>query len=83
MAWRRTSAMVSSYYNLQRGEGMEREEAVILLKCHSFFYDDLSHPKMENDFIGSLWPFRGRTRTCTAFTGSGSHSMSMGNYSHG
>ncbi|OMF05407.1 hypothetical protein BK129_15610 [Paenibacillus amylolyticus] len=38
---------------------MEREEAVTLLKCHSFSYDDLSHPKMENGFIGSLRPFRG------------------------
>ncbi|WP_458464470.1 hypothetical protein [Paenibacillus sp.] len=39
---------------------MEREEAVILLKCHAFSYDDLSHPKMENGFLGSLRPFRGR-----------------------
>ncbi|MGE6574596.1 hypothetical protein [Paenibacillus xylanexedens] len=38
---------------------MEREEAVMLLKCHSFSYDDLSHPKMEKGFIGSLRPFRG------------------------
>ncbi|MEK4660299.1 hypothetical protein MHH93_00300 [Priestia sp. FSL H7-0729] len=38
---------------------MEREEAVTLLKCHCFSYDDLSHPKMDNGFIGSLRPYRG------------------------
>lgn len=31
----------------------------MLLKCHAFSYDDLSHPKMQNGFTGSLRPFRG------------------------
>ncbi|WP_440109601.1 hypothetical protein [Paenibacillus sp. QZ-Y1] len=39
---------------------MKREEAVILLKCHAFSYEDLYHPKMETGFLGSLRPFRGQ-----------------------
>ncbi|WP_348773208.1 hypothetical protein [Paenibacillus pabuli] len=38
---------------------MNREEAVILLKCHAFAYDDLNHLTMESGFHGSLRPFRG------------------------
>ncbi|PYE51228.1 hypothetical protein HUB98_04430 [Paenibacillus barcinonensis] len=38
---------------------MEREEAVFLLKCHAFACDDVTHPKVEQGFLGSLRPFRG------------------------
>ncbi|WP_427051888.1 hypothetical protein [Paenibacillus sp. TC-CSREp1] len=38
---------------------MEREEAVFLLKCHAFACDDVTHPKVEHGFLGSLRPFHG------------------------
>lgn len=38
---------------------MTRDEAVLLLKCHAFAFDDVHHPKMEHGFLGSLRPFRG------------------------
>ncbi len=39
---------------------MERQEAVLLLKCHAFAHDDVNHPTMEHGFLGSLRRFRGQ-----------------------
>ncbi|MCM3293218.1 hypothetical protein M3661_24205 [Paenibacillus sp. MER 180] len=38
---------------------MTKDEALFLLKCHAFHYDDFEHEKMSNGFLGMLRPFRG------------------------
>ncbi|SFE60409.1 hypothetical protein SAMN04487969_104121 [Paenibacillus algorifonticola] len=39
---------------------MNREEALLLLECHAFAFEDIEHEKMTNGFLGMLRPFGGQ-----------------------